>query len=93
MGLVIGAKDTDLLQRIADRERTPMYQVGKVTADDRFSFQSSKTGECPMDMELDHMFGNNPKTIMEDDTRDRRFESVGYEESQLSEYILSLIHI
>ena len=93
MGLVIGAKDIDLLQRIADRERTPMYQVGKVTADDRFSFQSSKTGECPMDMELDHMFGNNPKTIMEDDTRDRRFESVGYEESQLSEYISAVLRL
>jgi len=93
MGLVIGAKDIDLLQRIADRERTPMYQVGKVTADDRFSFESTSTGERPMDMELNHMFGNNPKTIMEDTTRDRRFTSVEYTESDLSDYIKAVLKL
>ena len=93
MGLVIGTKDIGLLQRIADRERTPMYQVGKVTADNRFSFESTKTGERPMDMELNHMFGNNPKTIMEDATRDRRFASVGYTESDLSDYIKAVLQL
>jgi phosphoribosylformylglycinamidine synthase len=32
MGLVV-VKDIDTLQRIADRERSPMYQVGDVTGD------------------------------------------------------------
>jgi phosphoribosylformylglycinamidine synthase len=40
MGLVIGQKDMDTLQRIADRERAPMYQVGEVTADHRFTFET-----------------------------------------------------
>jgi len=31
MGLVIGSENLDHLQRIADRERSPMYDVGKVT--------------------------------------------------------------
>src|SRR5690606_16242497 len=35
MGLVIGEKDADTLQRIAERERSPMYQVGDVTGDHR----------------------------------------------------------
>ncbi len=40
MGLVIGQKDIDLLQKIADRERSPMYQVGDVTANNRFTFET-----------------------------------------------------
>jgi phosphoribosylformylglycinamidine synthase len=40
MGLVIGQKDIYTLQKIADRERAPMYQVGDVTGDHRFTFQT-----------------------------------------------------
>jgi phosphoribosylformylglycinamidine synthase len=40
MGLVIGKKDIAILQRIADRERAPMYQVGDVTGDHRFTFET-----------------------------------------------------
>ena len=43
MGLVIGQKDIDTLQRIADRERSPMYQVGDVTGNHRFTFESKTT--------------------------------------------------
>jgi phosphoribosylformylglycinamidine synthase len=39
MGLVIGQKDIDTLQKF-DRERAPMYQVGDVTGDHRFTFES-----------------------------------------------------
>src|SRR6478609_6031386 len=53
MGLVIGKKDIDILQRIADRERSPMYQVGDVTADHRFTFESKTTGLKPMDYALE----------------------------------------
>jgi phosphoribosylformylglycinamidine synthase len=49
MGLVIGEKDMDILQRIADRERSPMYEVGVVTNDHRFTFESKTTGLKPMD--------------------------------------------
>jgi phosphoribosylformylglycinamidine synthase len=66
MGLVIGEKDIDTLQRIADRERSPMYQVGEVTGNHRFTFESKKTGAKPMDFALEDMFGSSPKTIMED---------------------------
>jgi phosphoribosylformylglycinamidine synthase len=34
------SKDIDTLQKIADRERAPMYQVGDVTGDHRFTFES-----------------------------------------------------
>ena len=70
MGLVIGQKDIDILQRIADRERSPMYQVGDVTGDHRFTFESKTTGSKPMDYALEDFFGSSPKTVMTDKTID-----------------------
>src|SRR5690554_2724502 len=47
MGLVIAEKDIDTLKRVAERERAPMYTVGDVTGDHRFTFASKTTGEKP----------------------------------------------
>ena len=78
MGLVIGKKDMDTLQRVADRERSPMYQVGEVTADHQFTFESKKTGQKPMDFALSDMFGSSPETIMTDTTIDRDYTAATY---------------
>src|SRR5690554_4705271 len=63
MGLVIGQNDIDTLQRVAERERSPMYTVGEVMGNQRFTFESSSTGAKPMDFALEEMFGSSPKTI------------------------------
>jgi phosphoribosylformylglycinamidine synthase len=52
MGLVIGEKDMETLRRVSERERAPMYDVGVVTNDHNFKFESGKTGEKPMDLSL-----------------------------------------
>ena len=78
MGLVIGKKDVDLLHRIADRERSPMYEVGEVTGDHRFTFESNTKGDKPMDLDLEDMFGSSPKTIMNDITVERTYENPVY---------------
>src|SRR5690606_31376188 len=62
IGLVISEKHIESLQKIADRERSPMYTVGVVTDNDRFTFESKTTGEKPMDFALEDMFGSSPKT-------------------------------
>jgi phosphoribosylformylglycinamidine synthase len=64
MGLVIHQEDLPLLQRIADRERTPLYVVGKTTGNRQFTFIDSATGQKPIDLQLEDMFGNPPKTII-----------------------------
>ncbi len=87
MGLVIGEKDIAGLKRIADRERSPMYQVGEVTGDHRFTFESSKTGAKPMDLALSDMFGSSPKTIMNDTRVERSYADPAYDVAQLKEYI------
>jgi phosphoribosylformylglycinamidine synthase len=60
MGLVIGQKDIDTLQKIADRERAPMYQVGDVTGDHRFTFES-KLRALNQWILLWKTFGSSPK--------------------------------
>ncbi len=76
MGLVIGKENIDLLQKIADRERSPMYQVGDVTNNHRFTFKSEKNGEKPMDFALEDMFGSSPKVIMNDKTIQRNYAGI-----------------
>ena len=86
MGLVIGKDDAALLKRrIAERERSPMYEVGEVTGDDRFTFESKTTGEKPMDVHLTDIFGSSPKTILTDTTIERTY-------ADAPEYALEFFH-
>ncbi len=87
MGLVIGQKDIDTLQRIADRERSPMYQVGDVTDNHRFTFESKSTGKKPMDFALEDMFGSSPKTIMADKTVVRNYTDLEYTQVNIPSYL------
>ena len=75
MGLVIAPEDLDTLTRIAERERAPLYRVGAVTGDHRFSFKDA-AGNAPMDLALADMFGSSPKTIMDDRTVARNYAPV-----------------
>ncbi len=93
MGLVIGQKDIETLQKIADRERSPMYTVGTVTGDHRFTFESATTGAKPMDLELKDMFGSSPKMVMEDKTIDRKYEPVTYDKTQLNSYLEQVLQL
>ncbi|HKG06368.1 MAG TPA: phosphoribosylformylglycinamidine synthase, partial [Pedobacter sp.] len=93
MGLVIGQKDIETLQKIADRERSPMYTVGTVTGDHRFTFESATTGVKPMDLELKDMFGSSPKVVMADQTIDRKYEPVTYEGSKVKDYLEQVLQL
>ena len=86
MGLVIKAEHVDELQRVAERERSPMYSVGEVTGDGKFTFESSTTGEKPMDLELNDMFGSSPKTVMNDKTVVRDYDGLEYSVDKVLEY-------
>ena len=86
MGLVIAPEKTELLKKIAERERAPMYVVGEVTGDGRFVFESGN-GAKPMDLDLADMFGSSPKTIMADTALKRVYEDVGYAPDLLHYYL------
>ncbi|MEM9546467.1 MAG: phosphoribosylformylglycinamidine synthase [Bacteroidota bacterium] len=93
MGLVIGQKDIDLLQKVAERERSPIYLVGDVTGDHKFTFESSKNGERPMDLELSDMFGSSPKTVMTDSTLNKAFSPIEYDNSKIQSYIRDVLRL
>ncbi len=93
LGLVISEKDIDTLQRIADRERSPMYTVGTVTGDHRFTFESAATGLKPMDLELNDMFGSSPKVIMDDQTINRKYQPLTYDATLLNEYLEQVLQL
>ncbi|MEW2922428.1 phosphoribosylformylglycinamidine synthase [Muricauda sp. ANG21] len=93
MGLVIGEKDLDLLNRVAARERSPMYNVGEVTGDHRFTFESQKSGEKPMDLELSDMFGSSPKTIMDDKSTQQTYPPLSYSLEHFHEYLEQVLQL
>jgi len=93
MGLLIAEKDMEILRKVSERERTPMYSVGHVTEDRHFLFQSKKSGEKPMDLELADMFGSSPKTIMTDITVDRKYSEVSYSKEKINEYLEQLLQL
>ncbi|EAR14487.1 phosphoribosylformylglycinamidine synthase [Robiginitalea biformata] len=91
MGLVIAPRDLELLQRIADRERAPLYDVGEVTGDHRFTFASDS--ERPMDLALADMFGSSPKTVMQDEKQDRTYAGVDYEFQRFHAYLEEVLQL
>jgi phosphoribosylformylglycinamidine synthase len=93
MGLVIGEKDIEILQKIADRERSPMYQVGEVTNDHRFTFQSKTTGAKPMDYAMEDFFGSSPKTIMADKTITRNYSDLVYSQESIPAYLEEVLKL
>ena len=93
MGLVIGKQDIDILQRISDRERAPMYQVGDVTGNHRFTFESKTTGAKPMDYALEDFFGSSPKTIMTDITIDRKYAELSYSQENIPTYLEEILKL
>ena len=86
MGLLIDEKAIEHVQKIADRERAPMYTVGETTGDHRFTFEQAD-GVRPFDLAVDQMFGSSPKTVMVDNTVERRYEVASYPEAINNEWL------
>jgi phosphoribosylformylglycinamidine synthase len=93
MGLVIGQKDIELLQKIADRERSPIYQVGEVTNNSRFTFESKSTGAKPMDFALEDMFGSSPKVVMNDKTINYNYADLEYNIKNIATYLEQVLQL
>lgn len=93
MGLVIDESNLDVLKKISERERAPFYNVGEITNDMNFSFESSLDGRKPIDMKLNHYFGSSPKTIMTDSRVKANFTKLEYNKGNILEYITSVLQL
>jgi phosphoribosylformylglycinamidine synthase len=92
IGMIMKNEDTELLARIADRERAPHYIVGEATGDHQFTF-TSQDGNHPIDLQLEDFFGNPPRTIMEDKTTSYTFKAPAYQPEKISEYVENLLQL
>ncbi len=93
IGLVIKEEHIEKFQKIAERERCPFYVIGETTGDMQFTFVDNKTGEKPIDLQLDDMFGKTPRSILTDRTVVENYAGVQYSADQLSKYITNVLQI
>ncbi|MBO4499865.1 MAG: phosphoribosylformylglycinamidine synthase [Bacteroidaceae bacterium] len=92
MGLLIQEESIGHVRKIAERERAPMYVVGETTGDARFAFEQAD-GRRPFDLAVSQMFGSSPKTIMKDETVERRYEDVRYDPNLAEEYLSNVLQL
>ncbi len=93
MGLVIDGVHYEILQKISERERSPIYEVGDVSGDHKFTFEGSKSCQKPMDLELSDMFGSSPKTVMNDQSIQREYEEIAYASQNIYKYLEQVLQL
>ncbi len=92
MGLLIQEEHLEHVRKIAERERAPMYVVGETTGDAHFAFEQGD-GVRPFDLDVAQMFGHSPKTVMTDETVERRYKDVEYDTAQIDSYINNVLQL
>lgn len=93
MGLALREKDLDVLQKVADRERAPLYVVGTATDDQQLKFINQKKNTVAFDLKVSHLFGTSPKTILKDDSVQASFAPVTYQVSQWRKYLRQVLQL
>ena len=93
MGLLLKEKDVEVMKSISERERAPFYVVGETTGDYRFTFENKRNGNNPIDLELGDMFGNPPKTVLEDISADEKFGEVEYDSDKIYDYLEAVLQM
>ncbi|MDR0768455.1 MAG: phosphoribosylformylglycinamidine synthase [Dysgonamonadaceae bacterium] len=92
MGLLLKKEDIDRVQKIAARERAPMYVVGEITGDNKLVFEQTD-GKKPLDMHLADFFGKPPRTVMNDMLFEEYFKPVGYSIRNLDKYLENVLQL
>ncbi len=93
MGLILRKKDTPLLEKIAARERAPFYIIGTVTGDQYLTFHNPETGEKPISLDLDSLFGKPPRTVISDIKTSESFKKIDYKPSGLHKYLEMVLQL
>jgi phosphoribosylformylglycinamidine synthase len=93
MGLVVKKTSIDTLRKIAERERAPIYVIGEVTGDQQFTLINPVTGEKPIDIKLESLFGKPPKTILNDSRIAAKYGKVNYDQSKIHQYLELVLQV
>ncbi len=92
MGMLVKERDIERLQKIAERERAPMYVVGETTGDMQFVFKTQKNDK-PIDLLLEYMIGKPPRTVMNDTNIEEKFAAVEIDENKMLEYLQNVLRM
>jgi phosphoribosylformylglycinamidine synthase len=93
MGLIIRPEHVELVKQIAERERAPFYIIGEITGDQKLTFIDRTTGVKPIDLTINDLFGNPPKTVIEDTTITRKFDAVEYNMEDFESYLSNILSL
>ena len=93
MGLVISEKDFNKLKEICERERAPIYKVGRVINNGRFLVRSDSKNETVIDLELADFFGNSPKTILQDTISKFTYSEPKLESNKIYDYLEDVLSL
>ena len=92
MGFLIRPADIPLVEKIAQRERAPLYIVGTTTDDHRLHY-SRREGKAAIDLAVTDMLGNPPKTVIQDKTVKTSFDEEKYDSAQINAYISDVLSL
>ncbi|MCX6305324.1 MAG: phosphoribosylformylglycinamidine synthase [Bacteroidetes bacterium] len=92
MGLILAEKDVTLLREIAERERAPVYLVGKTTGDHQLVFEE-RGGVRPIDLKLADFFGKPPKTVLRDKSVVVQYPEVTFDPGMLHAYLDEVLQL
>ena len=93
MGLIIKKENIDEFIRICEREKAPVYIVGRVTDDNNFKIYSKKSNESCVDLSLKHFFGSSPKTILTDNSISKTYNKISYDSRYIHNYLEDLLSL
>jgi phosphoribosylformylglycinamidine synthase len=93
MGLVVKQQHIEAIRAIAERERAPFYVIGEITGNKRFTFENPATGARPIDLTLDSLFGNPPKTVITDSRIAAEFTVTRYDAEKITGYIEEVLQL
>ncbi len=92
MGMVVKEESYKRIEEIAARERSPIYKVGTVKKNQRLVMEDDE-GNCPVDLQLEVLFGKPPKTVLTDTTQPVKFKEPEYHISKLNEYLVNVLQL
>jgi phosphoribosylformylglycinamidine synthase len=93
MGLAIKKKDLETLRKVSERERAPFYVVGESTGNNKLIFEKAGQQNKPVNLELRHLFGSSPKTILKDSAISEDHKEVSYSVESVKEYIEQVLQL
>ena len=67
--------------------------IGEATGDMQFTFVNNKTGDKPIDLKLEDMFGKAPRTVLNDRTVRESYAEPQYDAGKLVHYIENVLQL